>query len=216
MSLSLVSLWAVVLVFSANQAQARMAGCTKAQEQTTRSAIAAAKRLTVTAAASVGNSEEFVRWFGKYSPANAERVRANLKAIASAIRTGSVTAQCNPVGFDACEADTYAFVYADEPYLIHLCPNFFSMPTMAQLRPGTNRSDNGTKAGTIIHELSHFVVVARTTDECYSRRECEPMADRDARRAIQNADSYQYFVEDVTHFADARVSQAAQESAEDN
>lgn len=193
-----------------------MAGCTKAQENTIKSAIADAKRLTVTAAAAVGDTPEYDRWFGKYSPANAEQVRSNLKAIAAAIRTGSVTAQCDPIGFDACEADTYAFVYDNEPYLLHLCPNFFSMPTMSQLRPGTSRSDNGTRAGTIIHEISHFVVVARTTDECYSRSECEPMADRDARRAIRNADSYQYFVEDITHFAEERTLRTAQENGSDN
>jgi peptidyl-Lys metalloendopeptidase len=206
----------ILVMVSANASHARMAGCTKAQEATVKVAIADAKRLAVTAAAAVGDSVEYARWFGKYSPANAEQVRANLKSIARAVRTGAVTAQCDPVGYDACEADTYAFVYEDEAYLIHLCPNFFRQPTMAQLRPDTRRGDNGTRAGTIIHELSHFLVVARTTDECYSRSECAPMADRDARRAIQNADSYQYFVEDITHFAAERSLRSDEVGGGDN
>ena len=199
-----------------NAAHARMAGCTKEQETTIKSAIVDAKRLTVNAAAAVGDTIEYRRWFGKYSPSNGEQVRANLKNIARAIRSGTVTGQCDDVGFDACESSTYAFVYVDEPYLIHLCPNFFRQPTMAQLRPGTHRSDNGTRAGTIIHEISHFTTVARTEDECYSRSECGTMAEQDARRAVQNADSYQYFVEDITHFAAERALRFAQEDTPEN
>ena len=170
----------------------------------------------MTAAAAVDDTIEYERWFGKFSPSAAERVRRNLKSIAVAIRTGAVTAQCDPVGFDACEQSTYAFVYPNEPYLIHLCPNFFRQPVMSQLRPGTHRSDNGTRAGTIIHEISHFTIVARTEDECYSRSECGSMAERDASRAVQNADSYQYYVEDITHFADERAERANDVAVEEN
>jgi peptidyl-Lys metalloendopeptidase len=210
-----VLLACAALVFS-NPVHARMAGCTKAQEATIKTAIGDAKRLAVTAAAAVGDTIEYTRWFGKYSPSHAERVRSNLKNLARAVRTGAVTAQCDPVGFDACESSTFAFVYPDEPYLIHLCPNFFRQPTMAQLRPGTNRSDNGTRSGTIIHELSHFTIVARTEDECYSRTDCGSMAERDARRAVQNADSYQYYVEDITHFAEERAQRAADETEQED
>ncbi len=76
---------------------------------------------------------------------------------------------------------------------------------MARLRPGTENSDNGSQAGTLIHELSHFLVVADTHDHCYSRTECSDMAERDARRARTNADNYQYYVEDVTYFAEERA-----------
>jgi peptidyl-Lys metalloendopeptidase len=52
-----------------------------------------------------------------------------------------------------------------------------------------------------VHEISHFLRVARTDDHCYSRPVCQQMAREDAARAIDNADSYQYFTEDVTYFA---------------
>ena len=52
-----------------------------------------------------------------------------------------------------------------------------------------------------MHEVSHFLRVADTSDHCYSRRECREMAQDDAIRAIDNADSYQYFTEDVTYYA---------------
>lgn len=190
------------LFLSSFPAEARMEGCTKEQEAVVKTAIADAKRLVTTAAANVGDDEIFERWFGKFSPASGEIVRSNLKSIARGLRTGAVTARCARVNPQDCEVGTYAYVFGDEAYHLHLCPAFFRQPFMSFLRPGTERSDNGSKAGTIVHEISHFEVVASTEDHCYSRSLCREMAERSPGRALDNADSYQYFVEDVTHFSD--------------
>ncbi len=191
----------------ATPVSARMDGCTKDQELTVRNAISDAKRLVVTAAANVRDDEIFERWFGKYSPASEERVRANLKSIARGIRTGAVTARCARISPQDCEVGTYAYVFADEEYVLNICPAFFRQPFMSFLRPGTERSDNGSKAGTIVHEVSHFEVIASTEDHCYSRTDCSEMAKRSPARAIENADSYQYFVEDVTLYASEQRQQ---------
>ena len=175
--------------------------CTKKETTNIRTAIADAKALAVVAAANVADTPIYERWFGKYSPANAEEVRSTMKSIVRGIRTGAVTARCTRVGVGACEQETYAFVYSDQPYIVHICPKFFTLPKMSDLEPGTERSNNGTRAGTIIHEISHFDIVADTEDECYSRRECSRMASRSSGRAVINADSYQYFAEDVTYYA---------------
>ena len=144
---------------------------------------------------------EYERWFGEYASGRAETVRENLKAVVGAIRSGNVTAHCDPSGYEACEGGTFAWVNPHEPYLMHLCPPFFSLPPLAALQPGARRSDNGTREGTIVHELSHFTRVADTDDHCYSRSDCADMATYDTRRAIDNADSYQYFTEDATYYA---------------
>lgn len=174
--------------------------CTKPQRAIITDAFARSKRLALTAATAVGPTPVFERWFGKYTPLHGEAVRANLKAIVGAIRSGRVTTKCTTISRETCEADTYAYVYSDDPYLIYLCPNFFSMPKMSDFDAPNVDFDNGTRAGTIIHELSHFTVVAGTDDICYSRSECSDMAVRRAPDAIINADSYQYFAEDVTIF----------------
>ena len=181
----------------ANPAIARMEGCSKAQEASVKTAVAVAKRLAVTAAANVRDDEHYSKWFGNYSPAAAETVRANFKSIARAIRTGGVTARCGRVGREDCEIETYAYVFSDEAFLVHICPPFFDQPHMRTFNPGTEDGENGSKGGTIVHEISHFVVVAQTEDHCYSRSECSDMAIRDPNRAIENADSYQYFAEDI-------------------
>ena len=177
------------------------AGCDKGEVRVINEALRNAKDLTLKAASTIGDTPEYTRWFGDYSPRNAETVRGTLKAVVSAIRGGAVTAQCDATGVEGCEGGTYAWVYAGAPYHMYLCPPFFQLPVLAALQPGSRRSDNGTREGTLVHELSHFSRVGATEDHCYSRSECADMASRDPRRAIENADSYQYFTEDVTYYA---------------
>ncbi|MEL6683853.1 MAG: M35 family metallo-endopeptidase [Pseudomonadota bacterium] len=177
------------------------AGCDADQSKVIEEALGTAKDLTLKAAVAVGDTPTYARWFGAHSQSNAEQVRASLKSIVTALRGGGVTAQCDQVTDDGCNGGNYAWVYAHEPYLMHLCPSFFSLPPLTALRPGERRSNNGTLEGTIVHEISHFRPVAQTEDHCYSRTECSAMAQDDARRAIENADSYQYFTEDVTYYA---------------
>jgi len=176
------------------------AGCTKAQRGTVDASVRNAKALALSAAVNVTDSDEYRRWFGKYTVASAERVRANFKSIFTAIRSGRVTVACDPVTPDGCENGTYAWVYNDEPYLLHLCPPFFTLPTMAELNPDNEDSENGTREGTIIHEISHFRRVAGTDDNCYSRDECAELADNDVSAVLENADSYQYFAEDISFY----------------
>ena len=182
-------------------ADGRFGGCDAEQAKIIDEALGTAKDLTLKAAVAVGDTSDYRRWFGDFSQANAEQVRASLKSVVTALRGGAVTAQCDPVAEDGCLAGQYAWVYSDEPYLVHLCPSFFDLPGLTALRPGDRRSAYGTREGTIVHELSHFLRVAGTEDYCYSRTECSRMAQEDTRRAIDNADSYQYFTEDVTYFA---------------
>lgn len=179
------------------------ARCTKAEAETISRAVSDAKRLSLTAAASVADTPLFETWFGKYSTANAETVRRNLKNVVKAIRTGSVTTVCAEISPTECESDMFAYVYDDEPYRVHICPQFFSLPNMARLRPGQLTSNFGTRAGTIVHEITHFNIVANTDDNCYARDVCSEMAQTDPALALRNADSYQYFAEDVTYFRPA-------------
>ncbi len=197
----------VFIAFCATGAAAENAlDCAKDKARLYEEALRNAKALTLKAATAVGDTPEYARWFGTYSQPHAEEVRANLKAVVTAIRSGAVTAQCDAADTDGCEDGTYAWVYPDEPYLLHLCPPFFDLPPLTALRPGMRSSDDGTREGTIVHELTHFLHVARTEDYCYSRSECGEMARDDADRAIDNADSYQYFTEDVTYYARRPVS----------
>ena len=174
--------------------------CTKHERGIITAALERADRLTATAATAVGPTPVFRRWFGKHTAAHGDMVRGHLKAVVSAIRSGKVEASCVNTGVELCDGDTFAFVNPDEPYRVNLCATFFEMDTMKQLNDDLVAAGNGTRAGTLVHEITHFTIVAATDDICYSREDCTEMARTAPLDAIQNADSYQYFVEDVTYF----------------
>ncbi len=175
-------------------------GCTKTEIGQFLAASERAERLTLTATTAIGPNPTFERWFGDYSRKNGEVVRGNLKAIVKVLRSGEVTASCKNDGQGLCASDTFAFVNLDSPFVVNLCDTFFEMDTMKQLTADSVSAGNGTRAGTIIHEVSHFESVSATEDLCYTREECSDMAKRRSDDALKNADSYQYFVEDVTFF----------------
>ena len=57
----------------------------------------------------------------------------------------------------------------------------------------------GSREGTLIHEMSHFNVVADTEDWCYGRSTCSAKARGNPTAALGNADSVQYFAEDAAN-----------------
>ncbi|MEL6839944.1 MAG: M35 family metallo-endopeptidase [Pseudomonadota bacterium] len=196
-----IALGLMITVLAAPAEAQAIEGCDKDQHRIVQDALRNAKDLTVKAAARVGDTPEYARWFGDYSDANAETVRATLKAVVTAIRSGGVTVECLPATRDGCSEREYAWVYPHRPFEVNICPPFFNLPPLTALNPGERRSDNGTREGTMVHEISHFLAVADTWDHCYSRSECSRMARNDPALAIDNADSYQYFTEDVTYYA---------------
>lgn len=186
----------------AAQAQAQtFERCTKVEIEVIQAAIDGAEVLALNAAGAVGDTDVYRRWFGPYSPRNGEQVRNALKAINDALSESVVHARCGNLDEEGCKGgETYAWVYRTEPFRINLCPNFFEMPVMFEYDSTDSRMENGTREGTIIHELSHFGVVADTDDICYSRGFCSDLARRSPGEAIRNADSYQYFAEDIGYF----------------
>ncbi|KAG9073431.1 hypothetical protein FS749_015207 [Ceratobasidium sp. UAMH 11750] len=85
--------------------------------------------------------------------------------------------------------DTYAFVYPNKFPTIHLCGAFWKAPT------------NGTdsKAGTIVHEGTHFNNIGGTSDFAYGQQGAKDLAKQDPDQAVMNADSHEYFVENNPH-----------------
>ncbi|NDV01273.1 M35 family metallo-endopeptidase [Pseudoroseicyclus tamaricis] len=191
---------AVLLLLPITAQAATFERCGKTEIAVASAALRGAGDIVLSAAATVSDSDAYRRWFGRYDSLRAETVRRNLKAINRALISDEMAVVCPAFGEDGCLRDTYANVYPDEPYIINLCPAFFRQPNMHAHPPGAPELEFGTREGTIIHEMSHFRVVADTEDLCYSRSDCSAMAERDPAGAIRNADSYQYFAEDVTFY----------------
>ena len=123
----------------------------------------------------------YLEWFGAYSLSRYTTVKNHFVAIADAMANAGVTFDCK------CRQNYYAYVYPNQPYKIYLCRVFWQAPL-----EGTD-----SKAGTLIHEMSHFDVVAGTDDVVYGQAGARDLADNDPNAAITNADSHEYFAENT-------------------
>lgn len=160
--------------------------CTSQQQSATTTALAAAEDYAIESRDYLVNysgdpaaSARYANWFGAYKANRWAAVESNFMAIADALTNETFEFFCD------CTYYAYAYVYPNAPYEIHLCTVFWQAPTT-----GTD-----SKAGTIIHETSHFKVVASTDDYAYGHDACEALAISDPRKAVGNADSHEYFAE---------------------
>jgi len=135
-------------------------------------------------------------WFGGWDALRAKTVRNTISALKNHIRTSKITYVCERTGSGSCDGGTYAFVYPGDSGTIYLCAPYFELP---QLSDATFLEvfNSGTRAGTIIHEMSHYQDVGGTSDHCYNRDVCSDFARSNPSRAANNADSFQYFSEDT-------------------
>ena len=123
----------------------------------------------------------YTTWFGAYAASRYSSARSHFVNIDSTVRTKTITFDCG------CTESAYAYVFPNRPYEVFLCNAFWSAPTT-----GTD-----SKSGTIVHELSHFNVVASTNDWAYGQSACRNLARTNASRAVDNADSHEYFAENT-------------------
>lgn len=128
----------------------------------------------------------YTTWFGTYNSSRYSTVRSNFSKISDAASNKSLTFDCSTCP-GTSNADAYAYVYANAPYRIYLCNAFWAAPNT-----GTD-----SRAGTIIHEVSHFTVVAGTSDYAYGQSAARSLATSNPARAIRNADSHEYFAENT-------------------
>ena len=123
----------------------------------------------------------YVTWFGVFSSSRYNTVRSNFTAISNAMDNAGVAFDCK------CKQNYYAYVYPNQPYNIYLCKVFWTAPL----------SGTDSKAGTLIHEMSHFNVVAGTDDVVYGQTGAMNLASNDPNLAITNADNHEYFAENT-------------------
>lgn len=132
-------------------------------------------------AATIPQCTRYTKWFGAYDASRLSTVTTNFDGIGAALKDQQITFHCD------CTDSSYAYVYPGNPYHVWLCNAFWSAP------------DTGTdsRAGTIIHEVSHFYAVASTKDYAYGQAACQNLAINDPSKAVKNADSQEYFAENT-------------------
>ncbi|QIL20472.1 M35 family metallo-endopeptidase [Thermomonas sp. HDW16] len=161
-------------------------GCSATQITGIGSAINAARSYTENAKGYLaGNNQgpRYTTWFGAYTSSRYNTANQHFASIDSAMdQTGDkVKINCG------CNQSYYAYVYPTKPYEIFVCRAFWSASTT-----GTD-----SKAGTLVHEMSHFNVVAGTDDVVYGQAGAKNLAITDPNGALNNADSHEYFAENT-------------------
>lgn len=158
--------------------------CTSSQQSTVTSAISAAKTMANSSvnylnAGTVGT--RYKKWFGTYTSTRYATAKSHFANIKNALDSKPVVVDCS------CRQSYYAYVYPTQPYKIYVCNAFWSAPMT-----GTD-----SKGGTLIHELSHFNVVAATDDHAYGQSAAASLAISNPTRALDNADNHEYFAENT-------------------
>ncbi len=161
-------------------------GCSSTQVSGIGNAITAARNYSENAKGYLsGNNQgpRYTTWFGAYTSSRYTTANQHFVAIDSALdKTGDqVKINCG------CNQSYYAYVYPTKPYEIFVCRAFWSAPNT-----GTD-----SKAGTLVHEMSHFNVVAATDDHVYGQSGAKSLAASDPAKAVDNADSHEYFAENT-------------------
>jgi peptidyl-Lys metalloendopeptidase len=123
----------------------------------------------------------YTEWFGAFTTSRFNLVKAHFTSISNAFDTAPVVYDCS------CTQSYYAYVYPNQPYKIYLCNAFWTAPMT-----GTD-----SKAGTLIHEMSHFTIVADTDDFVYGQTAARNLAINNPDNAVRNADNHEYFAENT-------------------
>lgn len=161
------------------------ANCSNAQQDQLVTAMDAGRAMSVDGHAyltsGVVYGARYATWFGAQDAARAAKVTANFTAIKDAFETKPVKIDCD------CNEPYFAYVYPAWPYTVWVCRAFW-----AAALTGTD-----SRGGTLLHELSHFEVVAATDDHAYGQAGAAELARTAPERAINNADSHEYFGENT-------------------
>ncbi|HXT49594.1 MAG TPA: M35 family metallo-endopeptidase, partial [Thermoanaerobaculia bacterium] len=129
----------------------------------------------------------YTTWFGTPTNSLYNTVGDHFDAILAAFQNAAITFDCGTCKSDPNYNNYYAYVYSSQPYTIYLCGAFWSA--------GATGTDS--KAGTLVHEMSHFNVTAGTNDNAYGQTACKKLAQKNPRKAVDNADSHEYFAENT-------------------
>lgn len=129
----------------------------------------------------------YATWFGTYAPVRYTTVQSHFLALSIAFNTQGLAGfdwVCNPVD---CDPGVFAYVFPGDPYTINLCSGFW----------GASTTGTDSRAGTLVHETTHFTIIAGTQDHAYGQNAAQSLASSDPDRAVNNADNHEYFAENT-------------------
>lgn len=128
---------------------------------------------------------DFKRWFGKTDDASKKKILSRIDKMLELNKTFKVE-QFKPASPE--KDGRFAYVYpTDKTRSVYIDKAFHNAPAKGK----------DSKAGAISHEMSHFDSVGGTKDHQYGPSKCKKLAEKDPDKALDNADSFEYFLEGV-------------------
>ncbi|MFE8598988.1 M35 family metallo-endopeptidase [Archangium violaceum] len=159
--------------------------CTTSEQSSISSALTSARTYANNASTYLNGissgTTRYTTWFGAYTSARLTTARSHFTNIKNALASAAIVVDCS------CNDSYYAYVYPAQHYKIYVCNAFWSAPTT-----GTD-----SKAGTLVHEMSHFNIVAGTDDHAYGQSAAKSLASSNPTNALDNADNHEYFAENT-------------------
>lgn len=159
--------------------------CRADQSQAIHGARRAAAQMINGAQSAMSSStagNRYRHWFGNHDNQRYANVKNNVSKIKLAVDNAGITVDCS-----CTDRGVFAYVYPNRPYDIYVCGAFWS----------AGETGTDSRGGTLVHELSHFTVIAGTRDHAYGQSAARQLAQNDPARAITNADNYEYFSENT-------------------
>ncbi|HET9655320.1 MAG TPA: M35 family metallo-endopeptidase [Kineosporiaceae bacterium] len=120
-------------------------------------------------------------WFGSFSSSRYSHIVSAMSNIRAEL-TGKV------VTFDRSQpVDAMAYVQPNAPYTIYICSGYWPAAALGY----------DSKAGTLVHESSHFLVNGGAADVVYGLAAGRRLATRHPNSAVRNADNIEHFTESL-------------------
>ncbi len=157
--------------------------CSSSRQSSIKTAYASAKTYAANSLSYLNagtKGPRYTTWFGTYDATRYSTVKSHFSKISNAFATQPFVVDCS-----CTDSGTYAYVYPSQPYKIYVCGAFWNAPNT-----GTD-----SKAGTLVHEASHFTVLGGTNDYAYGQSAAKSLAISSPSKAVMNADSHEYFTE---------------------
>ena len=153
------------------------------------------------------SAKRYTTWFGKADSKRQKKVTDGFTKIYDVFENKDISFDCGTCKNDKdMYASTYAYVYPNAQYEVYLCGAFWN----------SSRTGTDTQAGTLIHEVSHFSVVAGTNDYAYGQADAQKLAKESPEKAVNNAENYDYFAENNPQLSMDNPNSDEQDNEEEN
>jgi uncharacterized Zn-binding protein involved in type VI secretion len=129
--------------------------------------------------------ELFKKWFGSDDEKTIKTIRIRIKKELKLMRSLNES-HFTDISGRKSRQESFALVYPDdELHIIQLGNPFWEAEAVGP----------DSRAGTLIHELSHFLDIGGTVDHQYGEIFCLGLARYEPDKALFNADNFEYFIE---------------------